>query len=31
MAVGWKLCLPLSLVNVLVTAAVVLAGNATGA
>jgi NADH-quinone oxidoreductase subunit H len=31
MAVGWKLCLPLSLANVLVTAAVVLAGNATGA
>jgi NADH-quinone oxidoreductase subunit H len=31
MAVGWKLCLPLSLVNVLVTAAVVLAGNASGA
>jgi NADH-quinone oxidoreductase subunit H len=31
MAVGWKLCLPLSLVNVLVTAVVVLAGNARGA
>lgn len=31
MALGWKLCLPLALVNVLVTAAVVLAGNATGA
>jgi NADH-quinone oxidoreductase subunit H len=31
MAVGWKLCLPLALVNVLVTAAAVLAGNATGA
>jgi NADH-quinone oxidoreductase subunit H len=31
MAVGWKLCLPLALANVLVTAAVVLAGNATGA
>jgi len=31
MAVGWKRCLPLSLANVLVTAAVVLAGNVTGA
>jgi NADH-quinone oxidoreductase subunit H len=31
MAVGWKLCLPLSLANVLVTAAVVLAGTAGGA
>ena len=31
MAVGWKLCLPLALANVLVTAAVVLAGKATGA
>jgi NADH-quinone oxidoreductase subunit H len=31
MAVGWKLCLPVSLVNLLVTAAVVLAGTPRGA